>query len=78
MPSAWNVIGLDMSLQAWATERALHGSNLNAHEARGILVAALTTLAINPTSRIWSVPRSRMHESAGGAPAWGIPTAAPV
>jgi hypothetical protein len=74
---AWNVIGLEKSLHSWATERALHGSSLNAHEARGILISALTTLAINPSSRIWSVPRSRMHET-GASPGWGIPAAASV
>jgi hypothetical protein len=59
---AWSVLGMEISLRAWATERALHGRPIYEHEARGILVSVLTTLSLDTTSKNWRPPVPQMHE----------------
>ena len=44
---------LEQNLARWCVERALHDRDVGHQEARGILVAVLTTLAIDPISMIW-------------------------
>jgi hypothetical protein len=48
---AWNVIGVDLSLHAWAAERSLYGRTVGNTEARGILTSVLSMLAVDTTSR---------------------------
>jgi hypothetical protein len=57
----WGVVGLEISLSARCTLRALHGRLLDAHEARGILIGVLTLLAVDTSSRLWRPPPPRMH-----------------
>ena len=44
-------------------ERALHGRAIGDTEARGVLLVALSVLAIDTTSRWWHPPRPAMHEA---------------
>jgi hypothetical protein len=67
---AWNVLGLEKSLQAWTIERALHDRPVGPHEARGILVSVLTVLALNTTAKIWSPPHARSPDATSALRSW--------
>jgi hypothetical protein len=74
----WAVLGLEQSLNGWAIERSLYNRRVEPQEARGILVAVLTVLALNTTSTIWVPPRPRMPEAAAAQiRSWVQPAVAP-
>ena len=60
-------------MHAWVIERALHGRAIGDTEARGVLLAALSVLAIDTTSRWWHPPRPAMHEATVRPRAWLAP-----
>jgi hypothetical protein len=41
----WHIVGLEISIDAWRTQRWWNGRMLNPHAAKGILIAALGALA---------------------------------
>jgi len=45
--AVWFVAGLGMSVREWSIRRAWNGRAINAHEAKGILIGALGTLAVH-------------------------------
>src|SRR5262245_18645903 len=50
---AWNVLGVEMSIQAWCTQRPLHSHRIDPHEARKIPVFGFDALlAICPDARL--------------------------
>lgn len=59
----WHVVGLEYSLREWATRQGWGGRRVHHVQAQGILVAALSVLAVH-----YGLLRSRAQPSAATAP----------
>jgi hypothetical protein len=58
----WKVVGLEISLHAWAIERSLHNQRVNQHGACGVLISVVTLLAVDTVNRHWRPPRVPMPD----------------